>query len=123
MAALLTLHNPRAASGYYDAKIWRSDTLYSLLVRNAERRPDAWALRDPYGRINWREALKRTDCVARSLSEAGIRPGERVSIWLPNRIEAILVLLACSRNGYVCNTSLHQNYTIDEIEVLLQAIG
>src|SRR6185312_4635848 len=31
----------------------------------------------------------------------------------------VIVFLACSRNGYVCNPSLHQNYTVAEIVALL----
>ena len=46
---------------------------------------------------------------------AGLKRGQRVSVWLPNRVEAVVVFLACSRNGYVCNPSLHQNYTVGEI--------
>src|SRR5207253_1135241 len=45
--------------------------------------------------------------------------GERVAVWLPNRVEAVAVLLACSRQGYVCNPSLHRNYTVAEIIELL----
>jgi acyl-CoA synthetase len=40
-------------------------------------------------------------------------------VWLPNRVEAVAVLLACSRQGYVCNPSLHQNYTVAEIVELV----
>ena len=35
---------------------------------------------------------------------------------------ACCVFLACSRNGYVCNPSLHQNYTVAEIVLLLERI-
>src|SRR5439155_17048725 len=48
-----------------------------------------------------------------------LKRGERVAVWLPNRVEAVAVLLACSRQGYVCNPSLHQNYTVAEIVELL----
>ena len=40
----------------------------------------------------------------------------------PNRVEAVVVLLACSRNGYVCNPSLHQNYTVSDVVQLLERI-
>src|SRR5258707_13600815 len=59
------------------------------------------------------------DTVAADLHEAGLKRGERVSVWLPNRVEAVAVLLGCSRQGYVCNPSLHQNYTVAEIVELL----
>src|ERR687886_755716 len=56
---------------------------------------------------------------ARRYYEAGLKRGERVAVWLPNRVEAVAVFLACSRQGYVCNPSLHQNYTVAEIASLL----
>ena len=34
-----------------------------------------------------------------------------------------MVLLACSRMGYVCNPSLHQNYTVAEVLQLLERIA
>ncbi len=122
MSPLLTLHHPAAARAYYASGVWRDDTLYSLLARHAAARPAAYALRDPYRRLTWAEALQAVDTVAETLAQAGVRPGERVSIWLPSRVEAAIVFLACSRNGYVCNTSLHQNYTVEEIAGLLESI-
>jgi len=41
-------------------------------------------------------------------------------VWLPSRAESVVALLACARNGYVCNPSLHQNYTVAEIAQLLE---
>ena len=55
-------------------------------------------------------------------TRAGLKRGQRVSVWLPNRVEAVVVLLACSRNGYVCNPSLHQNYTVREVVQLMERI-
>jgi acyl-CoA synthetase len=57
--------------------------------------------------------------VAADLDDAGLKRGERVAVWLPSRVESVAVLLACSRQGYVCNPSLHQNYTVAEIVALL----
>ena len=62
------------------------------------------------------------DALAADLHRAGLKRGQRVSVWLPNRVEAVVVLLACSRNGYVCNPSLHQNYTVAEVVQLLERI-
>ena len=49
-----------------------------------------------------------------------MRRGQRVAVWLPTRAESVVTLLACARNGYVCNPSLHQNYTVAEIVQLLE---
>jgi acyl-CoA synthetase len=117
---LLTLHDPAAARRYYAEGLWQNDTFYTLLQRHARERPDAPALRDATQRLCWAELLSAVDAVAADLDAAGLKRGERVAIWLPNRVEAVIVFLACSRNGYVCNPSLHQNYTVAEILGLLE---
>jgi acyl-CoA synthetase len=117
---LLTLHDPAAARRYYAAGLWREDTFYTLLQKHAAARPDAPALRDATLRLLWAELLRAVDAVAADLDAAGLKRGERVAVWLPNRVEAVIVFLACSRQGYVCNPSLHQNYTVAEIVALLE---
>jgi acyl-CoA synthetase len=116
---LLTLHDPEASARYYAEGLWRKDTLYTLLCDHAARRPHDFALRDGARRLNWTELLQLVDAVAADLDMAGLKRGERVAVWLPNRVEAVAVLLACSRQGYVCNPSLHQNYTVAEIVELV----
>jgi acyl-CoA synthetase len=117
---LLTLHDPAAARRYYDDGLWRDDTFYTLIQRHTRERPDAYALRDAGSRLTWGELLTAVDAVAADLDHAGLKRGERVAVWLPNRVEAVIVFLACARNGYVCNPSLHQNYTVAEIVTLLE---
>ena len=120
---LLTLHEPNRTRQFYEQGLWRIDTLYSLLANHANEHPNAYALRDSQHRLTWRELLSWVDALAADLHEANLAPGDRVSVWLPNRVETFIALLACSRNGYVCNTSLHQNYTVAEIIELLAGIS
>ncbi|MBM3356494.1 MAG: acyl--CoA ligase [Betaproteobacteria bacterium] len=122
MSTLLTLHDPQTARRYYEAGYWGEDTLYALLAGHARIRPDAYALRDSRRRLTWSALRAWVDAAALDLHQAGLKRGQRVSVWLPNRVEAVVVLLACSRNGYVCNPSLHQNYTVAEIVTLLERI-
>ena len=122
MSHLLTLHDPAAAREHYLSGVWQTDTLYSLARRHATERGSAYALRDSARRLTWSALVAWVDAVAGELNDAGLRRGDRVSIWLPNRLESVVVLLACSRNGYVCNPSLHQNYTVAEIVALLSRI-
>jgi acyl-CoA synthetase len=119
---ILTLHDPEAASRYYDAGLWRRDTFYTLLQRHAAERPKAFAVRDGQRRLTWRDLLAAVDALAADLDAAGLKRGERVAVWLPNRVESVIVFLACSRQGYVCAASLHQNYTVAEIVLLLERI-
>jgi len=122
MGRLLTLHDPAFARRCYDAGIWRSETLYGLLARHTDARPDALALRDARRRLSWRELRAWVDAVAAGFEAAGIHPGQRIAHWLPSRAEAVVTLLACSRGGWVSVPSLHQNYTVAEIATLLERV-
>ena len=122
MAKILTLHSPAEARRHYNAKTWQSETMYGLLVRHAAERGNRFACRDAGIRLTWLQMLIWVDAVASALHQAGLCEGDRVSVWLPSRVESIVVFLACSRNGYICNPSLHQNYTVAEIETLLSRI-
>ncbi len=122
MSHLLTLHDPARTRKNDLSGIWQTDTLYSLALGHATERASAYAVRDASRRLTWSALIAWVDAVATHLHEAGLRPGDRVSVWLPNRLENVVVFLACSRNGYVCNASLHQNYTVDEIVPLLSRI-
>jgi acyl-CoA synthetase len=122
MNTILTLHDPQTARENYLSGVWHQDTMYSLAREHARARPNACALRDPCQRLTWREAIASVDAIAEDLYQGGLRRGDRVAVWLPNRVESVLVFLACSRNGYVCCPSLHQNYTNAEIVKLLKRI-
>ncbi|MCD8516007.1 MAG: acyl--CoA ligase [Burkholderiaceae bacterium] len=116
---MLTLHDPEQARRYYLDGSWQQDTLFTLLQHHASEHPNTVALRDPFSRLVWSEVLVKVQQVAASLHSAGLKTGDRVAVWLPNRIESIIILLACSRNGYVCCPSLHQSYRVGEIVDLL----
>ncbi|MGZ8231739.1 MAG: AMP-binding protein, partial [Burkholderiales bacterium] len=122
MSTILTLHDPQVARAYYAAGHWRNDTLYTLLRSHARDTPDAYALRDSRRRLTWSALLRWVDAVAADLHEAGVKRGQRVSVWLPNRVEGAIVFLACSRNGYVCNPSLHQNYLAADVVQLMERV-
>ncbi len=123
MTTLLTRHDPAEAQHYYAEGLWRQDTFYGLAVKHAAERPNDYAVRDSKRRLTWQETKGWADAVAFSLHESGLRKGDRVSIWLTNRVEAVIVFLACARNGYVCNPSLHRSYTNEDILKLLQDLS
>jgi len=99
-------------------------TLDGLFRRSARLFATRTAVVDPErgAHLSYEELDRRTNQVANSLLGWNLRRGDRVSVWLPNRLENVVVQLACSRNGYVCNPSLHQNYTVAEIVTLLSRI-
>lgn len=122
MSRLLTLHDPAEARAHYAAGLWCDETFYALLARHAAERPGARALRDSTRHLTWAELRDWVDAIADAFHEAGVRTGERVALWASNRVEVVAAFLACSRNGYVCNPSLHRNYTVEEIVGLLDRI-
>ena len=123
MARILTLHDPTEARDYHESGLWRRDTLYSLAAGWAAERGDAPALRDPSRRLNWRELVEEADVVAAALQDVGLIAGDRVSVFMRNRVEAVIIFLACSRNGYVFNTSLHATYTPEEVATWLDRVS
>lgn len=123
MRPFLTLHDPATARHHYEAGLWQTDTFYSLMARHAEDNPQAMALRDGREFLDWRGLKARVDAMADDLAEQEILAGDRVSIWMSNRIEALVTFLACSRQGIACNPSLHRSYTCAEIVDLMSELG
>ncbi len=119
---MLTLHDPQKTREQYASGSWQQDTLFMLLRMHADKRPDVVALRDATTAMTWIQVLEAVEGVAQSLHASGLRKGDRVAIWLPSRVESVLIFLACSRNGYVCCPSFHQSYTAAEILTLLKRI-
>jgi acyl-CoA synthetase len=122
MKPILTLHDPATAAAYYAAGLWREQSCYRLMSDHAKKRGAAFALRDRGRRLTWDQLKTAVDGFAASLAEGGLRRGDRLSIWASNRVEVVIAFLAASRDGYVCNPSLHVNYTTAEVRHLLDEI-
>ncbi|KIF73731.1 3-phosphoshikimate 1-carboxyvinyltransferase [Streptomyces sp. 150FB] len=88
---------PEAAAGI---------TLPEWLRRRAAARPDDTAVvdvrpdRDEV--VTWKQLSDRVDQAASLLLKLGVRPGENVAYQLPNRVEFVVLSLACLRLGAVC---------------------
>jgi acyl-CoA synthetase len=123
MRPFLTLHHPVNANAYYASGCWNDDTFYGLLSRHALSRPDSIALQDGRRSLTWAQLRQWVDGVAGNLREYGLVGGDRVSIWMSNRVEPVVMFLACAREGLACNPSLHKTYTCAEIGELLTSLS
>ncbi|WP_163271773.1 class I adenylate-forming enzyme family protein [Chelativorans alearense] len=123
MKPFLTLHDPATGRAYYEAGLWKDDTFYSLMERHANQRPDAPALRDSRANLDWHTLKARVDAMADHLRAQDIVAGDRIAIWMGNRVEAVITFLACSREGIACNPSLHKTFTCAEIIELLTELS
>jgi len=123
MRAYLTLHEPATSRNWYDRGLWRDQTFYALLAAHVAARPDAQAARDGSRSVSWLKLQLWVDAVAEDLAAQGLTAGDRVSFWMSNKVEALVMFLACARNGYACNPSLHRTYTCAEIGDLLDRLS
>ncbi len=117
---MLTSLSAKQMKAFYEAGYWRDETIYALAQHWAQERPNAFVMRDRLRRITYAQIVDAADRLAGVLHAQGVKPGQRVAAWLPSRFETAVVLLACSRNGYVCCPSLHRDHTVGDIVELLE---
>lgn len=117
---MLTLLDAQQWVHFYDAGFWQPETIYSLVRKRAEATPDKVAVREMQRQVTYAQLVDAADRLAAALESSGVRPGQRVAVWLPSRIETAAAVLACSRNRYVCSPSLHRDHTVAEVAELVQ---
>jgi long-chain acyl-CoA synthetase len=71
--------------------------LDALLRRSAAARPDATAVVQGERRIAYRELAARVDALADRLEAAGVGPGDRVGLVMPNAPEFVVAFFALAR--------------------------
>jgi acyl-CoA synthetase len=67
----------------------------------AASKPDAFAVVEQSGRLSWTAYDGYITLLAEALVEAGIEPGERVGVWIPDGAAVHVALSACLRAGVV----------------------
>ena len=82
---------------------WRGETIGQALRQTVERFPDREALVDDRRsyRASYRQLWEQVEAVARGLIAYGIRRGDRIGIWSPNRYEWVLIQFATARVGAI----------------------
>ena len=82
------------AKGY-----WQPYSLGEELHRSAERHAERIAVVSGGRRVTYRELDRLVDEYAAGMIELGIRPGDRVLLQLPNRLEFVLAAFAPLLSG------------------------
>ncbi|WP_214367779.1 class I adenylate-forming enzyme family protein [Pseudonocardia sp. H11422] len=116
---MLTSLSDERIRAFRAAGHWRESTIYALVREHADHTPEKVAVRERDRQVTYAELVDAADRLAATLHGHRVRPGQRVAVWLPSRIETVVALLACSRNGYVACPSLHRDHTVGEIVELL----
>src|SRR5215813_14226550 len=71
----------------------------SALMAWSEFDPSGPAVTDSAGTLDRRAFRNRVLCVAGGLRRAGVGPGARVALWLPNEAGYLAAIFACARLG------------------------
>ncbi|MBL8798680.1 MAG: AMP-binding protein [Planctomycetia bacterium] len=100
------------------------ETIGDNLRRTVERFPDRAALvvRHQQYRATYRQLWDATTVVARNLLARGVKKGDRVGIWAPNRYEWVVIQYATARIGAVL-VNINPSYQASELEYVLQQAG
>ncbi len=84
---------------YTDRGYWGSQTIAERFDQTVQACPEKVAVVDSVRRTTFRELSRMSERLALGMVEAGIRPGDRVASQLPNRAEALAVMIAIARIG------------------------
>jgi acyl-CoA synthetase (AMP-forming)/AMP-acid ligase II len=89
------------------------------LARHAELTPAATAIVDGDERVSWRELAARRDRLASALHHLGVRGGDRVVVYLPSSIDAVVAPAAIAAIGA---TAIPMNHRLvaDEVRHILE---
>jgi amino acid adenylation domain-containing protein/non-ribosomal peptide synthase protein (TIGR01720 family) len=74
-------------------------TVPELFAAQVIRHPDAVAVTDRDRSITYRELDEQANQLAHSLSESGVRPGDRVALLAPRSVPAVTAMLAALKIG------------------------
>jgi long-chain acyl-CoA synthetase len=90
-----------------------------MLSTVAGRNSARIALVEPHGRVSYGELEKAVAAFAESLWQAGVRPGSRAAVFLPNGLEFVRSFFAIARVGAVV-VPLNDQYRETELSRLLE---
>ena len=100
------------------------ETVYDLLASAARRWPqrDAAVFVEQGIRWTWQQLQQQVDWAAAGLAHLGVRKGDRVGIWSPNRCEWLLTQFATARLGAIL-VNINPAYRLAELEYALNKAG
>jgi fatty-acyl-CoA synthase len=100
------------------------ETIGENLRRTVDRHGDSEALVVPHqdDRATYRQLWEQISLVARGLLARGVRAGDRVGIWSPNRFEWVVIQYATARIGAIL-VNINPGYRTSELEYALRQSG
>jgi fatty-acyl-CoA synthase len=99
-------------------------TVGATLEQAAKRWPAHDALIIPHQNIrwSWQQLNDAVDRLARGLLSLGLKPGDRIGIWAPNRVEWVVTQFASAKAGLILVT-INPAYRVSELESALNKVA
>jgi len=99
-------------------------TVFGLLAETASTFPERQAVvfREQAVDWTWREFIAHVDTFAAGLIALGLKKGDRVGIWSPNRVEWLVTQFATARVGLVL-VNINPAYRLAELEYAINKVG
>lgn len=91
--------DPEVAARYRQKGWWGDDTLREVIAGHAEANPDGDAYITDVGRLTWSAYDRAIDALAGAIVAAGVEPGERVGILLPDSGAVHVALTGVGETG------------------------
>lgn len=112
-----------SVAGEREPALWRK-TIPALLAEAVERFGDREAAVFAAQGIRWtyRQLAAQADNLAAGLLATGLKPGDRIGIWSPNRAEWVAMQYASARIGLVL-VNINPAYRPAELEYALGKVG
>jgi non-ribosomal peptide synthetase component E (peptide arylation enzyme) len=101
---------------------WPDETAGEMALREAARDPARVIVIDEQRRLTVGELVEEAQGLARVFIARGLKPGDVISIMLPNWHEATIIYLAATFAGLVANLIL-PNYRNNEVIFTLEDCG
>ena len=100
------------------------ETVHGMLAAAARRWPqrDAAVFIEQGLRWTWLQLQQQVECAAAGLVRLGVKKGDRVGIWSPNRAEWLVTQFATARIGAIL-VNINPAYRLAELEYALNAAG
>ncbi len=99
-------------------------TVGDVLDEASRKWPEAEALVVPYQGVRWHwpELREKSRALAAGLLALGLKPGERIGILAPNRVEWVVVQFASAYAGLIL-VNINPAYRVGELEYALNKVG
>ncbi|MES2171868.1 MAG: class I adenylate-forming enzyme family protein [Actinomycetota bacterium] len=87
------------AKSYLDAGWWENRTLAQVIAEHAANRGDSVAFYGDHGATTWSAYDALSTALAKVLVAAGIKPGDRMAVWLPDSATVHIAFVAAEKAG------------------------